>query len=132
MPIRCGIDDGLCRQVSAHPGAIFHDELLAQAMRQPICHYPRHDVGSPAGGKTHNEVHGPLRIFTAARAGAPRAARRLENTKSARNADGSLRPDLSPSRAGWVQCGVHWGNRIMLGYPNPELKLTRFRGHPFV
>jgi hypothetical protein len=48
----CGrLRDRLGADVAAGAGAVLNDELLAEALRQPLTHQARLDVGSPAGGK---------------------------------------------------------------------------------
>jgi len=37
--------------VAAGAAAVLNNELLAEAIRQPLSHQARLDVGSPAGGK---------------------------------------------------------------------------------
>jgi len=43
-------------------GAVLDDELLAEAIRQPLAHQARLDVGSPARGKADDDADRPGRI----------------------------------------------------------------------
>ena len=54
--------DRLGPDVAAGAGAVLDDELLAEAIRQPLTHQPRLDVGGSAGGKADDDAHRPGRI----------------------------------------------------------------------
>ena len=51
--------DRLGADVAAGAGAVLDDELLAEAVRQPLTHQARLDVGRPAGGKADDDAHRP-------------------------------------------------------------------------
>ena len=56
----CGcLRDRLGSNVAAGAGAVLNDELLAEAIRQPLTHQARLDVGRPAGGKADDDAHRP-------------------------------------------------------------------------
>jgi len=59
IAIRGCLRDRLGADVAARAGAILDDELLAEAVRQPLTHQARLDVGSPAGGKADDDAHRP-------------------------------------------------------------------------
>ena len=46
-----GVHDRVGGDIGAGAGAVFDNELLAEPLRQPLAHEPRHDVGRSAGGK---------------------------------------------------------------------------------
>ena len=62
VAVRCCPGDRLGADVTAGAGAILDDELLAEAIRQPLTHQARLDVGGPAGGKADDDAHRPRRI----------------------------------------------------------------------
>ncbi len=57
IAIRRRTDRGGGCDIAAGAGAVLHDELLAQTLRQPLAHEARHDVDRAAGGKTDQPVH---------------------------------------------------------------------------
>ena len=59
VAIRGGFGGRLGSDVAAGAGAVLNDELLAEAIRQPLTHQARLDVGSPAGGKADDDAHRP-------------------------------------------------------------------------
>ena len=59
VAIRGRLGDRLGSDVAAGAGAVLDDELLAEAIRQPLTHQARLDVGSPAGGKADDDAHRP-------------------------------------------------------------------------
>lgn len=54
--------DGGRGDVAAGAGLVLDDELLAELVRQPLRHDPRHDVDRAAGGKADHPVHGAIGI----------------------------------------------------------------------
>ena len=59
VAIRGRLGDRLGADVAAGAGAVLNDELLAEAIRQPLPHQARLDVGGPAGGKADDDAHRP-------------------------------------------------------------------------
>ena len=51
VAIRRCLGDRLGPDIAAGAGAVLDDELLAEAIRQPLTHQARLDVGGPSGGK---------------------------------------------------------------------------------
>jgi hypothetical protein len=62
VAIRGRFGDRFGSDVAAGAGAVLNDELLAEAIGQPLTHQARLDVGSPAGGKADDDAHRPRRI----------------------------------------------------------------------
>src|SRR5262249_18662395 len=42
--------------------AVLDDELVAETLREPLCHHARNDVGGAPGGKADDDAHRPRRI----------------------------------------------------------------------
>src|ERR1041384_7452547 len=53
------LGDHLGADVAAGARAILDDELLAEALRQPLTHQARLDVGGPSGRKADDDAHRP-------------------------------------------------------------------------
>ena len=62
VTIRGRLGDRLGSDVAAGAGAVLNDELLAEAIRQPLPHQARLDVGCPARGKADDDADRPGRI----------------------------------------------------------------------
>ena len=56
-------DGGGRGDVAAGAGAVFDHELLAETVRQPLAHDPRHDIDRAAGRKTDQPAHRAVRII---------------------------------------------------------------------
>ena len=67
IAVRRRLHDLLHRDVAARARPIVDDELLAEALRQPLADEARIDVVRAAGGKTDHDAHGPRRITLRAR-----------------------------------------------------------------
>src|SRR5229473_200084 len=58
------IDRGRGCEIAAGAGAIFHHELLAEALRQPLGHNARHGIDRATGGEADQPAHRPVRIVS--------------------------------------------------------------------
>ena len=76
--------------IAARTRSIFHDELLAKTLRQPLRHQARYDVGDAAGGKTDQQAHRPRWIGLAPKRSARRPATRQRPRPDAEIADGEV------------------------------------------
>src|SRR5262249_6652923 len=48
--------------IARSPSAVLDDELVAETLREPLCHHARNDVGGAPGGKADDDAHWPRRI----------------------------------------------------------------------
>jgi hypothetical protein len=63
------------------PGTVLDDELLAEAVRQPLRHEARQKIDRAAGGKTGDDLYRPRRIVLRGR----NARQRRQSGKSRRD-----------------------------------------------
>jgi hypothetical protein len=61
-PVGSGVHHRLGGDIGAGPRPVLDHELLAQPLRQPLPHDPRHDVGRAAGGKADDDADRARRI----------------------------------------------------------------------
>src|SRR5262249_42994989 len=56
------IDHGLDRDIAAGAGPVLDHHRLGEALREPWCHDPRHDIGAAAGRKADHEAQRAQRV----------------------------------------------------------------------
>ena len=67
VAVRRGAPDQRGRDVAIGADAVLDDEGLAEPLRQPLPHEPRHDVGRATGAEADDEAHRTRRIFVGKR-----------------------------------------------------------------
>ena len=86
ITIRLGAHDCLGSDIRACTWPVLNNELLAEALRQPLSYQACHDVGGTTGGESDDDAHWARRIGlrpSEARDGRQRGSARDQMQKSA-------------------------------------------------
>ena len=62
MAVRGGVHDRLGSDISARAGPVLNDALLAEAIRQPLCHQAPYKVRRTTGRGPDDDAYRPRRV----------------------------------------------------------------------
>ena len=124
VAVRRRIDHRLGGDIAPCPAPVLDHHLLAEMLRQPLRHDPRHHVGGTAGRKRHHPVHRPGRI----RIGGARSSGSRQQQTSEAESDQAMSmhpapPGLPAFRALRGAQSAALSRRIRFGERNTEIIL---------